>query len=83
MVDSGKIPPVKNIADLVTDPVTKDILDACLNASSTQLWYDQYLPPAVAEVHKDTSQELFGLTMTPQEANAKLQEAMQSYLADK
>lgn len=83
MVDAGKIPPVKNVADLVTDPLTKVILGAATSASSTQLWYDQYLPPAVAEVHKDTCQEIFGLTMTPQEANAKLQAAMQEYIAGK
>lgn len=82
-VDSGKIPPVKNVAEMVIDPVTKTILTAASDASATQLWYDQYLPPAVAEVHKDTCQELFGLTMTPEEANAKLQAAMQEYLAGK
>lgn len=83
MVDKGKIPPVKGVESLITDPVAKDILTAANDASSTQLWYDQYLPPAVAEVHKDTCQEIFGLTMTPDEANKKLQESMQSYLADK
>ena len=65
MVEVGKIPPVKSVGSLVTEPMVKQILAAAVNASSTQLWYDQYLPPAVAEVHKDTSQELFGLTMTP------------------
>lgn len=77
----GKIPPVKNVSDLVTDPVSRQIMEAALGASSTQLWYDQYLPPMVAEVHKSTSQELFGLTMTPQEANAEMQKAMEEYRA--
>jgi raffinose/stachyose/melibiose transport system substrate-binding protein len=49
-------------------------------AAGVQLWYDQYLPSEVAEVHKDTCQELFGLTKTPEEANAELQAAMTSYL---
>ena len=81
LADSGKIPATKNAAELVTgDPVIEDILEACTKASSVQLWYDQYLPPAVSEVHKDTCQEIFGLTMTPEQANTKLQEAMQSYL---
>lgn len=80
LANNGKIPAVKAAADMDFDPVTQQILNACLNASSVQLWYDQYLPPAVAEVHKDTSQEIFGLTMTPAEANAALQEAMQKYL---
>ncbi|MDR1598920.1 MAG: extracellular solute-binding protein [Oscillospiraceae bacterium] len=80
LASSNKIPATKNANTFEWDPVSQQILDACMNASATQLWYDQYLPPAVAEVHKDTSQELFGLTMTPEEANAKLQEAMQAYL---
>ncbi|MBC7960103.1 MAG: extracellular solute-binding protein [Vallitaleaceae bacterium] len=83
MVDSGKIPPVKNVAELITDPVSKSILEAANKASSVQLWYDQYLPPAVGEVHKDTCQEIFGLTLTPEEANAKLQAAMQEYISSK
>ncbi len=79
MVDKGKIPPVKNVGDLITDPVTKDILTAANTASSTQLWYDQYLPPAVAQTHLDTCQEIFGLTMTPEDAATKLQQSMEEY----
>ncbi len=79
IVDKGKIPPVKNVDNLITDPVTKDILTAANSASSTQLWYDQYLPPAVAQVHLDTCQEIFGLTMTPEDAARKLQQAMEEY----
>ena len=83
IVDIGKIPPVVNAPDLVSDPLVKTIMDAALNASSVQLWYDQYLSPAVAEVHKNTCQEIFGLTMTPEEANAALQKAQQEFLASK
>lgn len=67
----------------MTDGVTKQILDAATEASSVQLWYDQYLPPAVAQVHLDTCQELFGMTMKPEEAGKKFEEAMEGYLADK
>ena len=83
MASVGKIPPVKNVADYITDPVIKDILDAANSASSTQLWYDQYLPPAVAQAHLDSCQELFGLTMTPEQAAAKFQTAMQKYIDEK
>lgn len=83
MVDNGKIPPIKGIESSITDGVTGSILDAVTNASSVQLWYDQYLPPAVANVHLDTCQEIFGLTMTPEEANQKLQTAMEEYNAGK
>ena len=80
LLDSAKIPIVKIDAGKITDPVNQKILQAALNASSTQLWYDQYLPPAVGEVHKDTCQEIFGLTQTPEEANKALNDAMQAYL---
>lgn len=81
MVDVGKIPPTKDAGDLVTDSVTKQILDAAANASSVQLWYDQYLPPAVAQVHLDTCQGLFGLTVTPEEADKEFEKAMEDYIA--
>lgn len=79
-VDSGYLPPVNNITDLVNDEVSKENLEAAMNASTIQLWYDQYLPPSVSTTHQDTCQEMFGLTITPQEADKKLQEAMQEYL---
>ncbi|MDR1539060.1 MAG: extracellular solute-binding protein [Clostridiales bacterium] len=83
MVDNGKIPPVKGVGEMLTDEVTKSILSAANSASSVQLWYDQYLPPAVATAHLNTSQEIFGLTMTPSQANVKLQEAMAEYNSSK
>ncbi|MDD2970793.1 MAG: extracellular solute-binding protein [Lachnospiraceae bacterium] len=79
MADNGKIPPVKNAADLITDPMTTQILKAATDAGAVQLWYDQYLPPAVATAHLDSCQELFGLTMTPEEADKKFQAAMEEY----
>lgn len=83
MVDLGKIPPTKDATDLVTDGVTKQILDAAVGAGDVQLWYDQYLPPAVAQVHLDTCQEMFGLSKSPADAGKEFQEAMQSYLEEK
>ena len=44
------------------DPVVKEIFDAAQEASSIQLWYDQYLPTSVATAHLDGLQEVFGLT---------------------
>lgn len=82
MVEENKIPPVKNAGELIKDPVVKQILEAANKASNMQIFYDQYMPPTVAEVHKDTCQQIFGLAVTPQEANATLQEAMQTYLKE-
>ena len=58
-------------------------MDVVSKAKSVQLWYDQYLPPDLAELHKDTCQELLGLTMTPQEVNKAMEEAMAAYAANK
>lgn len=76
---AGKVIPLKEFSS--DNEVTNEVLDSLNSAAGVQLWYDQYLPSEVAEVHKDTSQEIFGLTMTPEEANAQLQAAMDEYLA--
>ncbi len=67
----GQIPPVKGFT--TDDPAMQKMIDLIDNAASVQLWYDQYLPPELGEVHKDTMQALFGLELTPEEA-AKAQE---------
>jgi raffinose/stachyose/melibiose transport system substrate-binding protein len=48
-----------------------------------QLWYDQSLSPEVADVHKITSQQIFGGTLTPQAAAQQLQDAQAAYLKQK
>lgn len=83
MVGASLIPPVKGVDELITDPVSKSIIDAANKASAVQLWYDQYLNPAVANAHLDGNQEVFGLTMTPQDANQKMQQAQTEYLSGK
>ena len=83
MAECGKIPPTTDAADYITDPVTKTIFEAVQNASAVQLWYDQYLPSAVANAHLDGLQEVFGLTKTPAEAQAMMQAAMEEYNANK
>lgn len=70
-IDADRIPPVKGVTPKNAD--LKDIVNLIAQAPGTQLWYDQYLPPELGEAHKDTTQALFGLTMTPQQA-AKVME---------
>ena len=67
----GDLPPVKNLK--VEDSKLQMVLDIANKAPSVQLWYDQYLPSELAEVHKDTLQAIFAKTMTPQEAAAELE----------
>ncbi len=82
-LDSGTIPSIEGMGDTITDPCMQQIWKDFSAAKNVQLWYDQYLPPAVSEVHQATCQELFGLTITPEEADKKLQDAMTEYLKDK
>lgn len=79
MVEQGKIPPMKGIGEMIEDPVNKQILEAVNQAENTQLWYDQYLPPAVSQVHLDTCQELFGLSITPEDAASAFEQTMEEY----
>ncbi len=72
-VEAGKVPPVKGVK--VTDPLLQEVLNAVEKAPSVQLWYDQYLPADVAQVHKDTSQAIFGLAKTPEQVNKEMEAA--------
>jgi raffinose/stachyose/melibiose transport system substrate-binding protein len=80
-IAAGKIPPLKNLT--LSDPMLKDLLSRVQDAKEMQLWYDQALSPEVSEVHKNTCQELFGLTMTPEAAAQELQTAQERYLRNR
>ena len=71
----GRTPSIKGF-DQVDDENMKVVIDTFFNASNVQLWYDQYLPASVTEVHKDCMTELFGLTKTPQEIGEMQDAAM-------
>lgn len=79
-VEAGLTPPIKGIEEKITDPLSKQIVDAANEAGAVQLWYDQYLSPSVANAHLEGNQEVFGMTMTPQDANKKMQDAQKEYL---
>jgi raffinose/stachyose/melibiose transport system substrate-binding protein len=74
---AGRIPPVLGVK--VSDPLLQELLNRVEKAPSVQLWYDQYLPPILGELHKDTSQALFGLTKTPAQVNAEMEAAAKKY----
>ena len=79
-LDTNTIPSIEGMGDGIQDACMQQVWKDFSNASNVQLWYDQYLPPEVAEVHKDTCQEIFGLIKTPAEANKTLNDAIQAYL---
>ena len=74
----GRIPPVKGVT--LDNPILAELFNQVQSAPDMQLWYDQSLSPEVADVHKVTSQQIFGLTLTPRAAAQQLQDAQAAYL---
>ena len=81
-VDTGNIPSIKGYNETIDDPNMKTIVDVFFNASNVQLWYDQYLPASVTEVHKNCMTELFGLEKTPEQIGQEHDEAMKKAIAE-
>ncbi|WP_297285717.1 extracellular solute-binding protein [uncultured Brachyspira sp.] len=67
----AKLPPVKGAS--IDSPIFNKIVAAIEEAPDVQLFYDQYLPRELAEVHKDTLQAMMGKTITPEEACKQLE----------
>ena len=77
-IDSGNLPPLK--AATSPEPAWQDLLAILNGASAVQLWWDQYLPPAVADVHKTASQKCFDASATPEAIAQEQQAAMDEFL---
>lgn len=62
------------------DPFVQKLEEMTANAANIQMVYDQNLPAELVDVHLSTTQEIFGQTMTAQEAadavEAKAQEVL-------
>ncbi len=81
LAGEGRITPVVIGADkALKDPNQIAIAKAASKADYYQLYYDQYLPPAVGEVVKDAVQTLFAGTKSPQEAAQMIDD---SFVANK
>ncbi|TCL61788.1 carbohydrate ABC transporter substrate-binding protein (CUT1 family) [Hydrogenispora ethanolica] len=78
---AGNLAPVKGVE--VKDPLLKKVADYMAQAKYIQAFYDQFLPPTMGELHKDTTQALFGKTMTPQEAAQKMEAKAKEELVKK
>ncbi len=76
---TGRLPAVNGTP--IDDPMAADLMAYLENAGYMQLYYDQFLPPELGELHKDTTQAIFGGTMTPLEA-AQAMEAKAKELLD-
>ena len=59
----------------IDDPYMQRFVEALSTTDYLQPYYDQYLPPELAEVHLETTQALFGQSVTPQEAAEQMETA--------
>jgi raffinose/stachyose/melibiose transport system substrate-binding protein len=80
-IAGGRVPPLKNIR--LSDPISQQVVDVLGKAPDLQFWYDQSLNPAVTQIHLQTSQELFGLSITPENAAAQWAQAQKDFLSGK
>ncbi|MBN2736119.1 MAG: extracellular solute-binding protein [Spirochaetales bacterium] len=71
----GGIPTALGAEEAMTDPNLIAVNKAVSQAGYFQLYYDQYLPPAVAAVVLDSTQALFAGTMTPEAVAAAVDKA--------
>ncbi len=79
-IESGNLPPLK--AATSEEPAWQEILSFLNTASSVQLWWDQYLPAAVADVHKSATQKLFDQSESAEDVAKEQQDAMDKYLSE-
>jgi raffinose/stachyose/melibiose transport system substrate-binding protein len=75
IIDAEGIVPVVSDVDWDFDANALAIMDAVANADYYQLYYDQFLPPAVGEAVKDAVVALLAGQATPEECAQMLQDA--------
>ena len=75
------MPPIKGADQYLTNPLLKQVVQMVNQAPYFQLYYDQYLPPAVGQVLLDSTEGLFAGTMTPQAAAKAVDDAVASSLS--
>jgi raffinose/stachyose/melibiose transport system substrate-binding protein len=74
------LPPIKDALSSITDPLSKEIVQLVGSAPYFQLYYDQYLPPAVGQVLLDETQGLYANTITPPAAAKAIDDSVAASL---
>jgi raffinose/stachyose/melibiose transport system substrate-binding protein len=69
------LPPVKAAQDAVSDPNLQAVAQLVANAGYYQLYYDQFMSPAVGTAVNDNTAALFAGTATPEAAAAAIDAA--------
>jgi raffinose/stachyose/melibiose transport system substrate-binding protein len=76
LIEIGNIPPFRGVGEKIDEPIMKKIYNTSQKASHIQLWYDQTLP------YLNTTQALFGMEMTPEEAANQMEAAAKEYYGE-
>ena len=61
--------------ELINDPIVGQIIKARNEAEYFQLYYDQFLPPALAGTVLDAVEQLFAGTMSPEEVALMIEDS--------
>ncbi len=75
---AGRIPAVFGVKS--DDPGQQKLAEMLSKAHYLQGYFDQFLPPELGELHKDTTQAVFGKTMSPEDAARKMEEKAKEVL---
>jgi len=78
--DGFCVPVVKGGEAGLSDPLLKTVQQGAAAASYFQLYYDQYLPPAMGSVVNDNVQGLFAGTLTPEQVAQALEDSAKTEL---
>jgi raffinose/stachyose/melibiose transport system substrate-binding protein len=73
-------PTVKGAEAGLDDPLMKELQQHAANAKYFQLYYDQYLPPAIAQAVLDATQGIFAGTTTPEDAAKAIEDTAKTEL---
>ncbi len=81
-VDIGTVVPVKGAKDMFDDPMLADLYSLFSSAKNVQQYWDQALPPALAEEHKTQCTLLLNLDITPEQYGKRMEKAIEKYYED-
>lgn len=71
---TGFVPTIGDAEAAVTDPLLQAVMEARNNAVYYQLYYDQFLPPAIAQAVLDAVEGLFVGTLSPENAAQEIED---------
>lgn len=75
-------PTTTDAQSAITDPVQQQILEARNAAAYFQLYYDQFLPPAVGGTVNDAVEQIFAGVASPEEAAQQIEDSAALELGD-